>query len=337
MKRTTTNKKKWFVTYVVLCAFLAVSLICLFLIPRTVNPTSDLDNPLDGDGNVIVPGEIHTLPKNMIFRAASVSSGVTLSASIEPLDATNTEVDWRVGWVNADSEWAKERLASDYIQVTPISDGALTATVACKDAFGEQIEIKVISRDNEDAQARCIVDYAKRLESFTVSIVSDVSPTVFLDPNAILPVTSVKLNMDTESATSPAKLFTPTVSLGTLDDSFVLEPIEAYLNPTLVSALKAQGMEVDDGVKTLTTENLDRSFFSFLFGNFYDIPSQRNIFLRTVKERQDTLAINCSFYFSVTLKGKYSQKTELFACNLDTSDMLIRVEGVILDNSTMVF
>lgn len=95
------------------------------------------------------------------------------TATITPSNATNKEVDWAIAFKNPDSEWATEKNINDYVTVTPTSDGALTATVTCKAAFGEQIELTVTSRSNPEAYAVASVDYAKRLQSASVTVSGD--------------------------------------------------------------------------------------------------------------------------------------------------------------------
>lgn len=68
-----------------------------------------------------------------------------------------------MSFVNPSSAWASGKTASDYITVTPENDGALTATVNCLKAFGEQIKITVTSRANAYAKAECVLDYARRI------------------------------------------------------------------------------------------------------------------------------------------------------------------------------
>ena len=95
------------------------------------------------------------------------------TATITPSNATNKKVDWAIAFKNPDSEWATEKNIDDYVTVTPTSDGALTATVTCKAAFGEQIELTVTSRSNPEAYAVASVDYAKRLQSASVTVSGD--------------------------------------------------------------------------------------------------------------------------------------------------------------------
>lgn len=76
-----------------------------------------------------------------------------------PAEAVNKKVDWSVSFKNANSTWAAGKKVTDYVTVTPTSDGSLTATVANLGEFGEQIKITVTSRDNPTAKAECTVDY----------------------------------------------------------------------------------------------------------------------------------------------------------------------------------
>ena len=89
----------------------------------------------------------------------------TLTATIEPSNASNKAVDWSVEFVDAGDEWASGKTVTDYVTVTPTSDGALTATVANLGEFGAQIKVTVTSRDNSAAYASCTVDYAKKIKS----------------------------------------------------------------------------------------------------------------------------------------------------------------------------
>lgn len=97
-------------------------------------------------------------------------SAQQLTATITPSNATNQKVDWTVKWKNASSSWANGKTVTDYVTVTPTSDGALTANVECKQAFGEQVKITCTSRDNENAKAECNVDYAKKVTFASVEL-----------------------------------------------------------------------------------------------------------------------------------------------------------------------
>ena len=143
---------------------------------KTTNktPTSE-EIIIDGKEEEAIP-----MPKAMSFSAPKLlsdsgepvaqTSSVTLTATVEPSNATYQAVDWSVSFVNQSSTWASGKTASDYVTVTPTSDGALTATVECLSAFGEQINVTVTSRDNADASATCVCDYLKPVEDFELNI-----------------------------------------------------------------------------------------------------------------------------------------------------------------------
>lgn len=93
-----------------------------------------------------------------------------LTATITPADATNKVVDWSVAWKDANSAWAKGKTVTSYVTVTPTSDGALTANVACLKAFGEQVIVTVAVRGDDSINATATVDYEQRVIGIDLSI-----------------------------------------------------------------------------------------------------------------------------------------------------------------------
>ena len=78
----------------------------------------------------------------------------TLTATVTPSTATNKLVDWEIAW----GDEGKSETVTDYVTVTPASDGSTTATVACKKAFEGNIVITVTTRES-GYQATCIVTF----------------------------------------------------------------------------------------------------------------------------------------------------------------------------------
>ena len=93
-----------------------------------------------------------------------------LTATITPADAENKVVDWSVAWKNGSSTWAKGKTVTDYVTVTPTSDGALTANVACLKAFGEQVIVTVAVRNEPAINATATVDYEQRVVGIDFSL-----------------------------------------------------------------------------------------------------------------------------------------------------------------------
>ena len=78
---------------------------------------------------------------------AETGTTKTLTATVLPSTATNKAVDWSVAWANPNGTFEKGKTVTDYISVTPKSDGSTTATVTCKKAFADApIVITVTTR-----------------------------------------------------------------------------------------------------------------------------------------------------------------------------------------------
>lgn len=90
---------------------------------------------------------------------------VTLSCRVVPDNATIQTGTWGAAWSDSSAEWAQGKNVLDYVQITPQSEGSLTATVTCLQAFGAQISIIVTSDDKEDGtiSATCKAQYAARV------------------------------------------------------------------------------------------------------------------------------------------------------------------------------
>ena len=137
----------------------------------------------DGDGNAMDEDIVYPMPTKMSFSAASFAeplaqfgepSGTTVTdpdtdvtsqnsvevrieATVTPANATNREVDFSVAWGDGAQRAAEP--VTDYVTVTPESDGSRIATVVCKKGFGDDtILITVTTRDG-GFQAICTVTF----------------------------------------------------------------------------------------------------------------------------------------------------------------------------------
>ena len=168
----------WIVTIaaMVLVAILSIGLLCALFIQPKEEKQEDTEQAavneqaavMDGEGNSMVSGKTYAMPQRMVFAATAAedvtaSEGITLTVTVSPETADNKAVDWAVSFVNPSSSWASGKTVTDYVTVTPTSDGALTANVNCLKAFGEQIKVTVTSRVNPKATAECTLDYARRI------------------------------------------------------------------------------------------------------------------------------------------------------------------------------
>lgn len=162
---------KWIIAFALIAVLIFGVIAAIFIgidNKKDIPPQEEQTVVTDGDGNAMESGTVYAMPANMIFATtaaeqSNAAEGITLQATITPDTADNKAVDWNVSFVNPSSSWASGKTVSDYVTVTPASDGALTATVNCLKAFGEQIKITVVSRANEYAKAECVLDYARRI------------------------------------------------------------------------------------------------------------------------------------------------------------------------------
>lgn len=96
--------------------------------------------------------------------AADNSVSKTITATVLPATATNKAVDWSVMW--ADSSNTEN--VSDYITVTPASNGSTTATVTCYKAFAGDILVVATTREG-NYTADCVVSFVGVPTALTVS------------------------------------------------------------------------------------------------------------------------------------------------------------------------
>ena len=151
MKYNLTKSKVWQIIGVaVLCAVCVLTAVLGIVFgmnhsSEDLNMSKDMASDIDN-------GVLHNTTVRLLGGVATTASdgsvSQTITAVITPADAPNKAVDWSIAWADGDSR-ASENI-SDYITVTPASDGALTATVTCKKSFrGSVAYVKVVTREGK--------------------------------------------------------------------------------------------------------------------------------------------------------------------------------------------
>lgn len=114
----------------------------------------------DENGNELEEDTVYSMPavlnftSNALALADGNSISVNINATVYPSTALNKAVDWTVKWLDSEATGT----VTDYVTVTPKSDGSTTATVTCKKAFSYDIQIIVTTRES-GFQAFCVVKY----------------------------------------------------------------------------------------------------------------------------------------------------------------------------------
>lgn len=161
---------KWIIVFVLIVILLAGTTASLFLTLRkepAPEENTETEETLADDLAVglVDTEEAYKMPKAMSFSskalAAALAKGqevsVKIKAIILPYDAANQLVDYSIEWGNAPTHGDEE--VTDYVTVAPDSDGSLTATVSCRQAFGDdKIIITVTTRDG-GYTADCTVSF----------------------------------------------------------------------------------------------------------------------------------------------------------------------------------
>ena len=152
--------------------------------------------------------------------STQADSACLLTINVNPDTATNKQMEWSINWVDGSSGFASGKSVTDYVTVTPTSNGALTANVECKQAFGSQIKISVVSKDNSNATAQCILDYSQKVQNVSlkygdmvVNLGGTTEVKFNINPNGTGPGGVTNLQYDKGSVYTLADNFTATISL----------------------------------------------------------------------------------------------------------------------------
>lgn len=143
---------RWIVAFgliAVLLVGMAVSLAILFSLKQEENRPQN-----DFAAETVNSEHIKLTMSAYAAVAADNSVSKTIVATVLPATAANKQVDWSVEWGDEEAEGD----VSQYVTVTPDSDGSTTATVTCKQAFTGTILVIAMTRES-GYQASCILTF----------------------------------------------------------------------------------------------------------------------------------------------------------------------------------
>ena len=326
------DKVKWVISFFLIIVLLAgvVGAWVLLLKPEESKP-----EPEEG-GAIITEGESHGM-KLMSTRIAPedydeygispmAETAYQLTATITPENATNKAVDWTIAFVNPSSEWASGKTVTDYVTVTPTSDGALTANVENIKDFGEQIRVTVTSRDNTAVKANATVDYTQKLQS----VKSTFGSTVL--SNGM----TKSFNLNASGQAAEAWKHDYTTSAYTIADEYATTVKISFADG--VSAVEsAVGVEFTWAGETITSgmPSFDKTFFDKVFvtesGAVSSNPTQYNKLVSALS------AGVTLFEVEVSTTGTYGNKTDTYTINVTSDGLNIRVEGIELGDTSIIF
>lgn len=264
--------------------------------------------------------------------SALAEDAYTLTATVLPADAANKAIDWSVSFTDAGDEWATGKTVTDYVTVTPTSDGALTATVENIAAFGEQITVKATSRDNSEAYATCTVEYLQRTTGYAFAIhgnfhyeVSSTKTTASITPNfSSTPMGGATLTVN------KSEVYTRTNDEKA--EYFTMKPTEEFKSAITSAGLTASALKEYSGTGA---SNESINFFDKVWGEaLYGSDNAKKNALIEAIDGFDGNAYEVTMY--TTQDGS---KLATFYVTLDASTILGQkgVESVTVDDTEIVF
>lgn len=263
-----------------------------------------------------------------------------LTATITPENATDKTVDWTIAWAvppqhsggtmgdeDPGSVWAMGKTVTDYVTVTPTSDGALTANLECLKDFGAQVKVTVTSRDNSEVSANCLVDYTQKLQGVKATFGS----TVLTD--------GMTKSFDLSQSGQPIESWTfdYTTSAYTIEDHYVTMVTLSFSEEgvsALESAIGAEFTWENDNISG-GMPAFDKTFFDRVFVTADGAVSEN-------AEQYNKLVAALSsgvtlFEAEVFTAGDYGTKTDVYEIKVVSDGLKIRVEGMELDDTSLIF
>lgn len=283
----------------------------------------------------------------------------TLTVAVTPSNATNQAMDWSVAFDDPGSVWATGKTVTDYVTVTPTSDGALTANVECLQDFGEQIIVTVTSRDNAEATASCTVDYAKKITSLSSLVFTGTdrlvpnNRTITLDASGTIYSLSYANNFKVTGITPM-----PMYSAYTVDDTFTYR-YAIVSTPqwvqTLQSVFGAGTLNISETISTTPEYVMESPRTDFYLGRYLGMNvivasevstrvnammsnnTTTNTYLSALNTYAAGYAAYPILYLYVMWEGEYSEASAYYGLKINMATVTQSVENIELNPDAVMF
>lgn len=260
--------------------------------------------------------------------AANAESAYTVTATVYPEDAANKLLDWTVSFKNASSTWASGKKVTDYVTVTPSSDGAMTAVVQNIAAFGEQVVVKVTSRDNTAAYATLNVEYLQRTTGYTLTLDGKTYATTGTKANAAKPTFAASYSAAAKVTVNKSSVYTRANT--DKAEYFTIKPTAAFKTAITNAGLSATALKEYSGNASATLSGwFDSTWGTALYAN----NTQRNKLISAIK------GFSGNAYEIVIYTANGGEQLATFGITLDSSVIEGQkgVESVTTDKTELVF
>ena len=286
----------------------------------------------ESNGVALMSAEISPADYSANDVSPLAETAYTLTATLSPANATNKVLDWSVEFVNPDASWARNKTVTDYVTVTPTSDGALTATVECKKAFGEQIKVIAAVRETPSVKAECLVDYMERLSSkptfngasfwFLPSMVNIPFPSSFTAGQTYTMGLCTKWTETRKykpSLRESGSVYTVSDKYSiTSCDLFVSDEVKSYFSSHSVPSLDLEEYWIP--VEDDFTPNL--YLFQKIFGSAI---VNNGVSMTMLANGLNECDVDLELH--ITVRGTYSEEDYVVYFNIDTSTLQMEIPG----------
>lgn len=308
------------------------------------------DKDTDNNGMVVTPANSRVMKLAAKHLSASLdddnyaapegvgtyanANSYTLTATIEPADATNNKVDWSVKLKSGGD-------ASEYVTIATETDGALTATLTCLNPFGEQIIVTCVSRDNSEAKATCTLDYIKRVNNVTLNVSGLGVTGGMYGPKRLISGKAISIG------------YTVTYGVGTLSGTFSGGVIQSSMVDGLKSACAGavSASYVPAYSTTFVSANLTSSQTatctvgdSFAFTSVSSLGNNKgkwsSAFYNYVSANSSVALVTLSMPYTYSYAGHNQADkagTASLSVSLEASSFLVAVDTVTVSESSFLF
>lgn len=318
----------WILT---LIAFIAIGVMLMGII---LGWFEKKDKPEQQDENqiVVTPQESKTAMRLNTERATASDNSYTITATVNPSDATNTSVYWSIAWKNESSSWANGKSVSDYIT---LSSNDNSATVTLKTAFGEQAIITAASESNPEVTATCTVDYVERLS--------------IPHGNAYMDVKRIYQNGNTDQTSSMSiKAIVQYSGVGTVRGDVEFGQLKIAIDDGMREYISSRvsgynykytatstTLDFSNGINTNVSFASPLSFFNFMGNPSETSGAITNAFIAACNAGHK---IRMESTFTYSYDGTTMQSGQIIGSfTVNTNGLAIAVTGMSVDSSSVVF
>lgn len=183
---------------------------------------------INGDTNIEFDSDkVQELPNSIVATSES-SESITFNATVKPDDSYDKSLAWALTWTNTSDEWATGKTTTDYVSMTVGTTDSTHVTIACIEAFDEQMIMTATSVTNPSIKATATIDYMRSAVVSGMDLTyGDTSGDISKKDVKLTPVLSVKEGDIDKSINDQAVVFTPSFDYGI-----------GTVNPDITSSMK---------------------------------------------------------------------------------------------------